>query len=124
MDINVKTDDIEECFRIANKDKKEQPILVKFRDNSLRNEVFKAKGKLRDKKSSIFINEDLIKPLADLFSKVRQLKKENFIWRAWVYNSTIYYTKDEDDKTPKTIKAESDIPDIRKKASSRESPKT
>ena len=44
LDISIKTDDIEECFRITNKDNKEQPILVKFRDNYRRNKVFKAKG--------------------------------------------------------------------------------
>ena len=72
----------------------------------------------------MFINEDLIKPLADLFSKARLLKKNNLIWRTWVYNSTVYYTSGEDDKIPKAITAESDISDIRKKSIPSDIPKS
>ena len=79
------------------------PILVKFKAIEHRQQVFRAKSKLEDRKKDMYINEDLSKKKSELYKKVRQLRKDGFIWKSWTMNSEIYITTNEEDDNLKLI---------------------
>ena len=71
--------------------------------------------------SKYYINEDLTTKKAKLLKRARQLRKDSYIWKIWTMNANIFYTlkQDDENETPKQIKTDTDIDDIRRTAESR-----
>ena len=73
---------------------RKRAIIVRFRSEATRDEVFKARAQLKrhnsiDKDKAIFINEDLTTKRASLAYKTRLLKREKTIADCWTYSGRV-----------------------------------
>ena len=113
LDITLDDDDLNDCYRLGKHEGNiGKPIIVKFMRQKDRNTVYKAKTKLKDVKPALYINEDLTKPIADLYAEVRKLRKDLFIWKCWTASSKIFCTINENDE-PEQITCMEDVNKIR-----------
>ena len=115
LDINLEKEDIDDSYHIGKSEtsyKSGTPILVKFTKRNVRSQIYKAKFKLRSRKNSIYINEDLTKKNSELYTKVRALRKEGIILKTWTQNAKIYCITKENEK-PITIQSDQDIVNLR-----------
>jgi hypothetical protein len=73
-------------------------VIVRFTSRKIRDKVYAARRNLKHRQGSpIYINEDLTKSTAELFSKVRKLVKKNIIHNAWTSGGMVYMKKNSDD---------------------------
>lgn len=91
--------DIEDCYRITQKNGREGPIIVKLKEIKTRDLLFKELKKLKPKLSiinkqpkdkNIYINEALTKNQKDILYRVRQAAKDKNWNRVWTYSGTVY----------------------------------
>ena len=114
LKVEIKESDIVDSFRIGDSDSTSKPILVKFKNQTIKNKVYKAKKLLKKVEPKYYVNEDLTKAKVDLYKKVKKLRSDLYIWKCWTFNSKIFYTiKDDKDEEPKQITCEDDILTIR-----------
>ena len=118
LKIKLKPSDIDESFRLNKRGSKptsESPILVKLNKYEVKRQIYSSKKLLKDTVTGtkIYINEDLSKSRADLYKKVRQLRKDRLIWKTWTNNSRIYFTLDRNDALPKEITDENCVEILR-----------
>ena len=66
-----------------------KPVIVRFTCERLRDVVPRARRRVRDLGSVIYINEDLRQRRAKRASKARQLKKEHNFADCWTYNGRV-----------------------------------
>ena len=129
LNIDLTPMDISNSHRIGkigndNKSNKQEdrPILVKLTRESVRDKLLNTKKELREKESTLYINESLTKKTADLFKKARDIKKQGYIKMTWTRNGKIYYKENENDP-PMEICSEDQINTIKeasKQTTSRE----
>lgn len=116
MKMNLNVGDVQEIFRINNKD--DAPILLKLKTTEIRSAILKKIRELKGMKlnecglvggaKNIFFNEDLTKHNQLLFKRAREVKKEQNYKSVFVANGKIYLKKEENSK-PIRIKCEADL---------------
>lgn len=90
---NISLEGIDRSHRVGpNNDGKPRDIIVKFRSYPARSAFLKCKKKLREKKTNIYINEDLTKSRNNLAYECRKLKKDSSccISDTWVCDGKIF----------------------------------
>lgn len=86
---NISPSDISVCHRLKKGSRdRNRPMIVRFTSRKARSQVLAARKELRS--SSVYINEHLIKPIADMFASTRQLLKRNKIAGTWTWNCKLY----------------------------------
>jgi hypothetical protein len=88
----------------------QRPILVKFTGYRKRNEVIRARSKLKGRPgpTKVYINEDLSRQRAKLAARARQMKKDGRITDSWTADSTVFI-KLRDGTTVKRATTDDDI---------------
>lgn len=67
-------------------------VIVRFTNRKTRDAVYAARKKLKKyRENAIYINEDLTKNTAELFSQARKLVKQKRIASAWTSGGSVYY---------------------------------
>ena len=86
LKIKVRRDDIDTCHRLSMRDGAARPIIVKFCRRSVRNEVYRAKPRLKN--SKIVIREDLTK---DRLAIVKHLLEKYGKRNVFTENCNVFY---------------------------------
>lgn len=92
--------DIDNCHRVGPFCKeKTRDIIVKFTSYRARTQFIKGRKSLRDKKETIYINEDLTKFRSDLARDARLMKKDptTKVKGTWTFNGNIYIETENED---------------------------
>ena len=110
VNIELNDNDISAVFRFGkpNQNTNSRKILVKFENKELRDKVYQERKQLIRRGESVFFSEDLPTQKAQLYFKVRTLKKQEKLKSCWTTNGQIYIKADEKDK-PSLIKTEADL---------------
>ena len=83
----------------------------RFTNRKARDTVYAARRQLRHCSTPTYINEDLTKPTAELFSQTRKLVKTKRVHAAWTTGGNIYYKlSDQPNCKPKLVRSASDLP--------------
>lgn len=116
MQIPIGKSDIVDSFRLGRKE--DGPILVKFRDHSMRKEILRKikqmkgitneKCHLKGENGRIYLNEDLPVNKRMLFKKARDIKKREGYAAAFCMNGVVYLRKNDQDP-PIKIRNEGDL---------------
>ena len=80
-----------------------RPVIVRFTSRHMRNEVYRARMKLRDSTAGVFLSEHLTKTDADLFYDARKLVKEKKIFAAWTQNGLVNVRFSSDPSSKATV---------------------
>lgn len=116
LDINLSSKEITSAHSLRRKggSNDSDTILVKFGNVSTRNEIYRAR--LRLKKTShqsenrIFINENLTPKNAQIFASTRKLRKEGRLFATWTFNCAVYIRiTDSKESLPKKITSMDDL---------------
>lgn len=117
LDLQLDDSDISAVYPIQQRrGTTSKPILVKFASRSIRNKVYSARKLLRQipkqaDKSPIFINENLTKNNATIFSQARNLTRVKKIASAWTAGGfTFIKISDSPSERPKRITNLKDLP--------------
>ena len=121
--VQVKQEDISVCHRLPQpkgyKSKRNEPrIIVKFARRDVKDNFYKARGKLRSKttkdigyhaQNNIYLAESLTERNKALFRSCLNVKRDKSYKFIWTLNGTIYLRKDENSDAIK-IKSTEDLP--------------
>lgn len=93
LDIDIQPQALDRVHRVGKKSSNEKgrPLLVKFATYRDRDQVYRAKSRLKKDQASktIFINEDLTRPRAQLLFLARRLKRDKKISDCWTHDGKI-----------------------------------
>jgi hypothetical protein len=67
-----------------------RPVIVRFANFHLRNQVYNSRKQLKDSTEKVFISEHLTKSSSDLFFEARRLLREKKIFGAWTRNGEVF----------------------------------
>ena len=102
LDIDISPHEVVNSFRIGTTNKnKHRPIMVSFANKSIKDKIMRARKTLRNKKSEIYVNENLTKTNMEIFAKARHLKKEKKIHSCWTYNGHVFIKPKENERPTK-----------------------
>ena len=104
--VKVKPLDIEACHRVPSKRKdNKKPLIVRFVNRKIRDNVFKARTKLKSRKDGgkIYINEHLSPHNRYLFNLALKRKKEKGYRFLWTKNGTVFLKEDEGSEVLKVV---------------------
>lgn len=91
LGVQLEPTDISRSHRVGSSfAKKPRPVLVKFTSYRARERVFRARTKLKNSGTNIFINEDLTKTRGQLAYNARKLKKDKAILDTWTYDCRVF----------------------------------
>jgi hypothetical protein len=80
------------------------PVVVRFTNRKARDAVYSARRLLKNRSDRIFINEDLTKPVAELFHEARQLVKSKKLFSSWTSGGSLFIkTSQSTEDRPKKI---------------------
>ena len=87
-----------------------RPIIVRFANRSVRDDVYRAKSLLKNQPSRVFISEHLTKSSAELYYHARALLKEKKIVSTWTQHGQVMirFTSDAT-KKPVTVRSRQDL---------------
>ena len=91
IDVTVRSQDIQVCHRLADKKR----VIIKFVSRKTVNKALKNRKQLADiekYRKKVYVNESLCGHYRYLFSKCKELWKQNKIHGFWVKNGSIKYT--------------------------------
>ena len=98
LNVNLTRNDIDIVHRMNTKSKNQpRPIIVRFSSYNAKNQLYKARIKLRNLFSQalgpgkIYINENLTSWRAELFREVRKVKKKYQNGKAWTVDGKIFF---------------------------------
>ena len=104
LHVNITPADISTAHRLKAGDKDtSRPVIVRFANRRVRNEVYSARMALRNSPSPVFVSEHLTKSDADLFYEARKLLKDKKIFAAWTQNGLVNVRFSPDPNTKATI---------------------
>lgn len=66
------------------------PIVVRFTNRKARDAVYSARRSLKNRSDRIYINEDLTKPVAELFHEARKLVKIKKLFSSWTSGGSLF----------------------------------
>ena len=69
------------------------PVVVRFTNRKARDAVYSARRSLKNRTDRIFINEDLAKPVAELFHEARKLVKSKKLFSSWTSGGSLFVKK-------------------------------
>ena len=102
--VDVTPADISTAHRLkAGPNDTSRPVIVRFTNRRVRNEVYSARKMLRGSTSRVFVSEHLTKSDADLFYDARKLLKEKKIFAAWTQNGLVNVRFSPDQNTRPTV---------------------
>jgi len=91
------------CQRIGNSQNQKRPILIKFNNIWDKRKMYKERIQVL-KNTTIFINEDLTKEVAELAFKARELRRNNKIVQTWTEDGKVMVKENKDDKPRQILK--------------------
>lgn len=113
LKLDISSTDISVAHRLKTSQKSSKPpaIIVRFTNRKVREAVYAARLQLKNCKEAIFINEDLTKNAADLFSQARKLVKENKLLKTWTHQGLVYIKSSSNPSVkPKLVESKADLP--------------
>ncbi len=115
FEMNLKTTDVAEAYRVGrvNNKRKSRDVIVKFKKKSVRDQFYANRRKLipGHDYQNIYVNELLTEHRANLFFAARKLVKSKKLHSAWSQRGNILIRKVEADK-PKEIKLHKQLEEI------------
>ena len=95
LQVGINKDDISACHRLPLGKKKDQPrpILVRFRNRFIKDEVIRSRKKLKGQRVSV--TDDITK---DNINLMEQARKSGFFESVWFYNGKVHAVKKRDAK--------------------------
>jgi hypothetical protein len=88
-------------------------VMVRFTNRKARDAVYAARQRLKTCQDPVFINEDLTKSAAKLFSQARKLVKEKAVYKAWTNMGSVFIKVNDHPATkPKLVCKITDLPMI------------
>jgi predicted ribosome quality control (RQC) complex YloA/Tae2 family protein len=111
LNVSVSAQDISIIHRLkAGANDPVRPIIVRFTNKKIRNNIYSAKKRLKGSTDRIFITEHLTKHASNLFYLARQLLKEKKIFGCWTTNGQIYVKFSPDPTTrPSLVRTKEDL---------------
>lgn len=93
LNVQITKSDISIAHRLGKKPRSSGPpaVIVRFATRKAREAVYAARCELKKYSPPVFINEDLTKPTAALFSQARKLVSDGRIYKAWTNRGSVYY---------------------------------
>ena len=112
LHVDIKNTDIAIAHRLkAGRSDSARPVIVRFANRRIRNDVYHAKRLLKGNSSRIFISEHLTKEASELFFEARKLQKDKKLFSTWTNNGAIYFRLSSDPTCrPVLANARSDLP--------------
>lgn len=113
LKLPITPSDISICHRLKKAPSSNGPpsVIIRFTNRKARDTVYAARRQLRHCGTPTYINEDLTKPTAELFSQTRKLVKTKRVHAAWTTGGNIYYKlSDQPNCKPKLVRSASDLP--------------
>jgi hypothetical protein len=111
LQVDVSPQDISVAHRLrAGKKDQVRPVIVRFTNRRVRDDVYRARKLLKDNQEHIYINEHLTKSTANLLYESRQLIRDKKLHSAWTQHGQVYakFTSDSTVR-PTQIKRSSDF---------------
>lgn len=91
LGIDLQPSDISRSHRVGPPSApKPRPVLVKFSTYRARERIFRARSKLKNSDSGIYLNEDLTKKRGQLAYAARKMKRELTITDTWTYDCRVF----------------------------------
>ena len=85
-----------------------RPIIVRFTNRKIRNNVYYSKRQLKD--SGMYINEHLTKETSDLHFEARKLVKNKKLYSAWTNNGQLFVRVSSDPSSrPQVVRTKADL---------------
>lgn len=114
LGVVVQPQDISIAHRLKSGPKdRVRPIIVKFKNQQVRNSVYRAKKQLKNTGSAnrIYISEHLTKSASDLFFTARRMVKDKRIASTWTQNGQVFVKVSSTDPTArgKLVKSAADL---------------
>ena len=104
----IQPEDIRDVGRMGKKKHKIRDILVKFKDNTIRDDIYNKRKLLKQDKVPIYINEDLTSQHSKLFFEARKLRKRKKIFGTWTQAGNIMI-KVKDNDQPHAVKTYNEL---------------
>ncbi len=112
LGVKVQPQDLAIAHRLkAGQNDKVRPVIVRFLNRKVRNEVYQAKKRLKNiAGNQVYISEHLTKSASDLFFAARKMVKDKRLTSSWTQNGQVYVKNSSDPTTrPKLIKCTADL---------------
>ena len=111
LNVHVKDSDIAIAHRLKKGPRDSvRPVIVRFINRRVRNDVYFARKQLKGQNSQVFISEHLTKNASDLFFEARKLLKEKRIFSTWTHNGQVFIKFTSDPSTRAVlIKSKADL---------------
>ena len=91
LNIDLQPSDISRSHRVGPPTPdKPRPVLVKFSTYRARERIYRARSKLKNSHSGIYLNEDLTRKRGQLAYVARRLKREQQITDTWTYDCRVF----------------------------------
>lgn len=112
LNIQIQTQDVVEAFRMKPGPKDNcRPVLIKFANQRVRQELMSKKKVLREANRQIYFSDHLTKPIADMFAKARALVREKKLHAAWTYKGQLFVKRSpEPTARGSLVKSVNDLP--------------
>ena len=111
LNVNFVPGDIDEVANLGLNRAQQTKTKVTFTSLTARNRYYKARGRLKGTKTTVWVNEDLSKGREILARDVRLHLKGNRIYKTWM-NMGLIYAKTSENATPARITKHQDIEEL------------
>jgi hypothetical protein len=101
--------DLDFVTRLKKRDNKQHPdVMLTLTTQKKKEEILKAKKKIKDLDKQIYINEQLTIKQGEIFANARSLVKKNQLKASWTWRGRVF-VKQHDDAAPILVKIKADL---------------
>lgn len=103
--VPVKADDISIAHRLKKIPGQPTPIMVRFTNRKVRDDIFRARKLLKNHQPKVYVNEDLSSQTAELYKEARRRVKTKDLQSCWTTGGVLHVKIDLNDKATRVLSA-------------------